>query len=194
MANIGVVYATRHGQTAKIAERIAAEIRAHGHMVEVLRCPRRGEPPFKPARFNGIILGSSVHGGRHDQDIERFICAHRQFLQHSPSAFFSVSLSVQGAPPKGPHAALECVEKTIARTSWYPHRIALFAGALPYTRYNWFVRFVMKRIVKAQGGDTDTTRDYEYTDWKAVDAFAKAVVHDVAERLGWRATGAAPAA
>jgi menaquinone-dependent protoporphyrinogen oxidase len=193
MANIGVFYATRHGQTAKIAEHIAAGIRAQGHTVEVLRCPRRGEPPCGPARFDTVILGSSVHRGRHEPEIERFIPAHQLFLEHSPSAFFSVSLSAQGAPPKGPQAARECVDKTIARTGWSPHRIALFAGALPYTRYNWLVRFVMKRIARAHGGDTDTTRDYEYTDWKAVDAFANAVAHDVTERFPWRANYTAPA-
>jgi menaquinone-dependent protoporphyrinogen oxidase len=193
MANIGVFYATRHGQTAKIAERIAARIRAHGHTVEVLRCSRRGEPPFGPARFDGVILGSSVQGGRHHREIERLIRAHGPFLERSPSAFFSVSLSVQGAPPKGPRAARECVDKTIALTGWHPRRIALFAGALPYTHYNWLVRFVMKRIAQGQGGDTDTARDYEYTDWSAVDAFADAVAHDMTERLPWRGSFATPA-
>ncbi len=30
----------------------------------------------------------------------------------------------------------------------------------------------MKRIAAKAGGDTDTTRDYEYTDWSAVNKFA----------------------
>ena len=193
MANIGVFYATRHGQTAKIAQHIAADIRAHGHAVEVLHCLRQGEPPCGPARFDSVILGSSIHGRRHHREIERFIRAHRPFLEQTPSAFFSVSLSVQGAPPKGPHAARECVDNMIARTGWRPHRVALFAGALPYTHYTWLMRFVMKRIARAQGGDTDTTRDYEYTDWSAVDAFADAVAHDVTERFPWRANCTSPA-
>ena len=32
---------------------------------------------------------------------------------------------------------------------------------------------VMKRISKNAGGDTDTTHDYEYTDWGKVSQFAK---------------------
>ena len=47
------------------------------------------------------------------------------------------------------------------------------AGALPYTRYNWFIRRVMKRIAAKAGGDTDTTRDYEYTDWQDLRSFAE---------------------
>ena len=29
----------------------------------------------------------------------------------------------------------------------------------------------MKRIVKKAGGDTDSSRDYEYTDWNELDQF-----------------------
>jgi menaquinone-dependent protoporphyrinogen oxidase len=50
--------------------------------------------------------------------------------------------------------------------------IKLVAGALRYTKYNFFVRWMMKRIVAAAGGDTDTSRDYEYTDWQDLRAFA----------------------
>jgi menaquinone-dependent protoporphyrinogen oxidase len=32
----------------------------------------------------------------------------------------------------------------------------------------------MKRIARKEGGPTDTSRDYEYTDWEAVDRFADA--------------------
>jgi menaquinone-dependent protoporphyrinogen oxidase len=31
----------------------------------------------------------------------------------------------------------------------------------------------MKRIVSKAGGDTDTSRDYEYTDWTDVGEFAR---------------------
>jgi menaquinone-dependent protoporphyrinogen oxidase len=48
------------------------------------------------------------------------------------------------------------------------------AGALPYTRYNFLVRFLMKRIARKAGGPTDTSRDYDFTDWAALDRFAAA--------------------
>jgi menaquinone-dependent protoporphyrinogen oxidase len=53
------------------------------------------------------------------------------------------------------------------------------AGALPYTRYNIVKRWIMRRIVAKAHGDTDTTRDYEYTDWQAVGQFA----HDFSQRV-----------
>lgn len=34
----------------------------------------------------------------------------------------------------------------------------------------------MRRIVAKEGGDVDTSRDYEYTDWRAVERFAHGLV------------------
>ena len=44
------------------------------------------------------------------------------------------------------------------------------SGAPP-GRYNFLIRFVMKRIARKAGAPTDTSRDYEFTDWSTLDAF-----------------------
>ena len=36
------------------------------------------------------------------------------------------------------------------------------------------MRWIIKRIVAKAGGDTDTSRDYVYTDWDDLKAFAMA--------------------
>src|SRR5204862_8025935 len=56
------------------------------------------------------------------------------------------------------------------------------AGALRYTQYPWLKRWIMKRIVAKAGGDTDTTRDHEYTDWNELRAFAGEFVARLATR------------
>jgi menaquinone-dependent protoporphyrinogen oxidase len=33
----------------------------------------------------------------------------------------------------------------------------------------------MKRIVKSGGGDTDASKNHEYTDWQTVEEFARAI-------------------
>ena len=82
------------------------------------------------------------------------------------------------------------LEAFSARTGWHPGRAVSFAGALPYTRYNPLLRFVMKRISHT----TDTSRDHDFTDWKAVRAFADAIA-DAAGRTApaSRVDPAAPA-
>ena len=59
----------------------------------------------------------------------------------------------------------------------------MVAGALADTKYNWFIRSMMKRIAAKAGGDTDTSRDYEYTDWPALSRFSVQFARRVAERL-----------
>lgn len=38
-----------------------------------------------------------------------------------------------------------------------------------YLKYNFAVRFVMKRIAREVGEPTDTSRNYEFTDWAGLD-------------------------
>jgi len=57
-------------------------------------------------------------------------------------------------------------------TAFSPDLVGTFAGALLYSRYGWLKRRIMRSIVRREGGDTDMTRDYEYTNWEAIDRFA----------------------
>jgi menaquinone-dependent protoporphyrinogen oxidase len=63
------------------------------------------------------------------------------------------------------------LEAFFAETGWHPKRAKPIAGALLYTKYNLLMRFIMKCIAKESGGDTDTSKDFEYTDWAALDRF-----------------------
>ena len=67
------------------------------------------------------------------------------------------------------------MDRFLGDTGWTPNAKQIFAGALPYRKYGWFTRMLMKRIVKKGGGDTDTSRNYEYTDWNVVNEFASSI-------------------
>ena len=51
------------------------------------------------------------------------------------------------------------------------------AGALKYVEYDYFKRWMMKRIAEEEDGPTDTSRDHELTDWPALDEFVDAFVN-----------------
>ena len=65
-----------------------------------------------------------------------------------------------------------CVRRS-DETGWRPARVLPVAGALAYSRYNFLIRFVMKRIARKAGAPTDTSRDYEFTNWPALDTFIR---------------------
>lgn len=173
MTKVLVVYASREGQTEKIARHIAKTLTAEGHAVKVHDADRPASP-LDLANFQVAVVGGPIRGGSYPRSLARFVREHRQFLESVPSAFFSVGLAIKGA--NGREQTLEVVERFVRRTGWRPVRVELIAGALLYTRYNFLIRFVMKRIVAGEGGDTDTSRDYEYTDWPAVERFARELV------------------
>jgi menaquinone-dependent protoporphyrinogen oxidase len=103
-----------------------------------------------------------------------FVKANLAVLQEKPSAFFSVSLSAAGDDDRHEADIERLLTEFSEQTGWHPDRMEAIAGALMYTQYNLIVRFLMKRISKKEGGDTNTSRDYEYTDWDGVTEFARA--------------------
>ncbi|HEU5059298.1 MAG TPA: flavodoxin domain-containing protein [Kofleriaceae bacterium] len=172
MARILILFASSYGQTRDIAWTIERHLRRRGHAVDLVDV-RHGAP--EPGEYDLAVIGSRVELGRHARAIRRYVHRHAATLAQMPSAFFSVSMSAAdgGRDPS--------IDALIAETGWHPGRAVAFAGALPYTRYNPFLRFVIKRINAKAGHATDTTRDHEFTDWAAVRSFAEALA-DAADR------------
>ena len=177
MPRILLPYASTEGQTKLIAERIAHTLREKGHSVDML--PADSDPArLDPAAYDGVIVGASIHYGHHPAYLHKLIRRYGSALASRPSAFFSVSLSAGGPRPKLA-AAQRYLDKFMRKTGWQPQLTASFAGALKYSFYGPIKRRVMIVFMTLGGGETDTSRDYEYTDWDAVDRFA----HAYAQRL-----------
>jgi menaquinone-dependent protoporphyrinogen oxidase len=172
---------------------LSTALRRHGLAVELRDAAEPGA--IRLGDYAAAVLAASVHLGRHEREMVRFARAHAAELQRLPTAFLSVSLTAATlarpgrAPADRARAAAE-VQRLItqlgAATGWQPGITRAVAGALVYSRYNFLVRWVMKLMAKQAGGDTDTSRDYEYTDYGALDRLAD----ELAAQLG---DAAAPA-
>lgn len=178
MARILIPYGTSEGQTARISDYIADVLRAGGHEAETLDLKHADHD--LPGGYDAVIVGASIHAGKHEGYVGDFVRRNRPALENLPAALFSVSLSA--------HADPEEAEKYVAEfedaTGWHPSKVAVFGGALLYTQYGFLKRMMMKKIVSGQGStDTDTGRDYIYTEWDGVRRFAEEFV----ARLGPRA-------
>lgn len=170
MPTILILYATSEGQTARIAQRMARTFRARGHVAET--CPAEALSQRRQLEsYDGVIVGASVHYGRHPSHLRTLVRQHGSALQARPNAFFSVSLSA-GGPGAKPDAAKRYLDLFLRQVDWRPQQTATFAGALQFSQYGAFKRLLMMIFVGLAGGDTDTSRDYEYTDWDAVERFA----------------------
>ena len=163
------IYGTTEGQTRKITERIAAQIRENGFEVALLDSAAL-PPDLDVGAFDAVVLAASVHQQRYQTAFAHFVKKHRLELQARPSAFVSVSLS--SVLEENEDDAQEMADRFLDETGWRPTRTELVAGALAYTQYDFFKRQLMKWIVDRAGGPTDASQDYEFTDWDALDTFA----------------------
>lgn len=179
MSNILAVYGSAYGQTFKIIQRIAGRLSAAGHQVTIWKGDLIPDE-VRADQFDGFLVGASVLRGRHQQYVEEFVRTNVTALNSSPSAFISVCGAAAPGYAEGPALALNYVAQFLGRTGWHPSMARPFAGALAYTRYGWLTRWLMKMISKHTGRPTDTSRDYEFTDWAEVDSLAS----ELAARFG----------
>jgi menaquinone-dependent protoporphyrinogen oxidase len=136
-----------------------------------------------PTGYDAVAVAASVHAGGYQRPVRKWIQTHAQTLEPKPSAFVSVCLGVLQREEQVQQEVARTVSEFLDTCGWHPAMTAVFAGALPYRKYNVVMRWVMKRIVAKAGGDTDTSRDYEYTDWAAVEEFARRFGELVEQRL-----------
>ena len=183
MVSFLVLYGTGEGQTAKVADRITEAFVERGHdatAVDVTEMP----PDFDVETFDAACIGASIHMGKQQPAVREFVSARRDALAARPTAFFQLSMSSAVDDETRRAEAAGYVDAFLEETDWHPDRVGLFGGALRYSKYGFLKRLVMKRIAKDATGDTDTSRDYEYTDWHEVESFADDFAAFVEGRLG----------
>lgn len=169
MTRMLVIFGTSDGHTRTVAARLGDVFRAQGLYADVVEA---GTAAVRPADYHGVVVCASVHGGRYQRAVTRWVRDHAVTLSEKPTAFVSVCLAVLQKEPKVQHELDEIVGRFLSATEWRPGSIKQVAGALLYRKYGFFKRWVMQRIVAKAGGDTDTSRNHEYTDWNDLQAFA----------------------
>lgn len=172
MTHILIVYGTTDGHTRKIAQVLAENLRAEFCSVDIVDAAgmlRR----LSPESYDGVIVAASVHIGNYQRAVANWVRAHATMLNIMPTAFLSVCLTVLENGTKQRQEILRIMRRLLDQSGWRPTITKLVAGALLYTRYNWLKRMLMKRIVANACSDTDTTCDYEYTDWNDLRSFSR---------------------
>lgn len=166
MKNVMVVYGTTEGHTRKIAERIGEWLQEAGHRVMVW--DSAGEPDPSVSMFDAFVLAGSLHQEKHQSSLAHFVNTNLGYLNSKPTLFLSVSLSAIVKDEKHMADARRCIDKFLEETGLKPALAEPVAGALLYTKYDFLKRFLMLQIAKKEGGEVDTSRDHEYTDWEAL--------------------------
>jgi len=178
MPRILIFYGTTDGHTAKIANILGRDLEDAGATLHIVDAGTGHSDP-RPQDYDAVIVAASLHLGKFQRSVSQWVQAHHRQLTGMPSGFLSVSLSALQPEPEAQRELAAITERFFATTGWRPATHRQLAGALLYTRYGWLKRWLMNRMARKAGVETDTSRDYEYTDWEELSIFAQSFVQRV---------------
>ena len=158
-----VAYASKHGSTQEIAERIAGRLREQGKKVVV----RSMENVEQPGDYEAFVIGSAVYYGSWMKEATEWVHRNLAVLTRRPVWLFSsgpLGTEVKDAEQQ-PKEMAEFQETIHPRD----HRV--FFGALDHHKLGFAERMVLK-AVRAPEGD--------FRDWAAVDAWTACIARELA--------------
>ncbi|AJJ65070.1 menaquinone-dependent protoporphyrinogen IX dehydrogenase [Yersinia aldovae] len=164
-----ILYSSRDGQTQAIASYIAKQLSAVA-TCEIQDLSQVGQIDL--SQYQQVMIGASVRYGHFNSVLSKFVNKHVEQLNQMPSAFFAVNLTARKPEKRSPQTNAY-VRKFLLSTPWQPTLCTVFAGALRYPRYRWIDRVMIQLIMRMTDGETDTSKEVEYTDWQQVSGFAQ---------------------
>ena len=171
MSDVLFLYATHDGQTRRICEAMAEEVRSAGGTATLLplSVPQAAQALNTASQ---VIVGASIRYGHLPAVLYRFASEQRSALEARPNTFFCVNLTAR-KPGKDTPEGSAYMRTFLKKSIWRPKRLAVFAGALLYSRYTWYDKTMIRFIMWVTGGPTDPARDVEFTDWEKVRALGR---------------------
>jgi menaquinone-dependent protoporphyrinogen oxidase len=162
-------YASRDGQSRRIAERI-------GHVLQVkprdlkMDAPHADELKAVPL----LVIIAAVRYGKHLPEADAFLAQYAKLGAPPRLALASVNLTARKEGKRSAEGNAY-LRKLIIQHRLRPALATAFAGRLDYARYRWSDRQLIRFIMLLTGGPTDSSTNVEYTDWAAVDDFGRRV-------------------
>lgn len=179
---VAVLCGSRSEQARMISERIAEDLRARGFPAESHNL--QGLAGLDLSRCLAAVLLTPVPMGDAEKTVVDFVKAHRADLERLPTALISLAPSKAGVERRAETQELRArlvsdtrtlLDHFFSETGWRPARVQPLAGAISYTRYNFFVRWLMKLLA----GKNRPTPDPSREDWEAVDDFVDEFVQEI---------------
>lgn len=176
-----IVYATREGQT----EKIALKIKEHLSNCGVSSLVHNIKKPLieKIETFDFILCGGSMHAGGIEKELVQFLNENKDTIESKKNGFFLVLLSAATKNQELKKAWLtNAKSKMDEQIKVRFSKTEMIAGALTYSKYPWPLKWIMRRIAKQAGEGTNFSKDYEYTDWNQVKDFALSLAPNNADK------------
>jgi len=147
MSTALVVYGTKTGCTAGIAEAIGDGLRALGVAVDVKPADEKPDP----SAYDAVLVGSGVRAGLWHASVKQWLVGHADTLKERPLALFTACLTMHTSPEKA-DTVRAYTDLLLSETGLEPVDVGTFPGMnLPKT-LSLPERLIMKAM-KAPEGD-----------------------------------------
>jgi menaquinone-dependent protoporphyrinogen oxidase len=157
MQKILVVYGTKSGCTAGVAERIGKTLVERGATVDVVAANKAGSA----ANYGAVVVGSGVRMSRWHGPVRTWVGDHAGALKDKPVAFYTVGLRL--VDPGKAQEVRAYTDPLVQQTGVKPTQLGLFAGWNVPKNFSLIERLILKAM-KAPEGD--------FRDWATIDAWA----------------------
>jgi menaquinone-dependent protoporphyrinogen oxidase len=163
-----VAYATKHGSTAEIAEKIGQVLREAGLGTDVLSVSRVDDV----SPYDAVVLGSAVYIGGWQKNATKFLNVNENALAEKEVWLFSSGPTGEGDPvelaegwrfPKSLQSLADRIQ---------PRDIMLFHGALAEEGLNFIQKWMLKNVGAPLG---------DFRDWEAITAWATQIADTLKE-------------
>jgi menaquinone-dependent protoporphyrinogen oxidase len=154
-----VTYASKHGSTQEIAERIASALKQHGVTADL----RPANQVNQLDGYDGVVIGSAVYIGRWMKEATEFVKRVRPALGGCRVWLFS-------SGPLGAQPGVDPLQIAELKTSLNIVEHRLLGGAMSKERLSLVERALVKGV-KAPYGD--------FRDWSTIDSWAAAIAKDL---------------
>jgi menaquinone-dependent protoporphyrinogen oxidase len=158
-----VTYASKHGSTEEIAERIAATLRRSG--IETDLQPVEAVRDVDP--YAAVVLGSAIYYGSWLKEAREFAHRYETALAARPVWLFSsgpLGVEVKDAEPQPK-------EYAEFQQSMKPRDAHVFFGALDHSQLSFMERMVIKGVRAPEG---------DFRDWAAIEEWAESIARALA--------------
>jgi menaquinone-dependent protoporphyrinogen oxidase len=153
-----VVYGSRYGGTAEIAEEIGKVLKQEQFDVDVQSADHIGNP----SRYDAFVIGSGVYAGMWRKEAANFVINNEKLLSDKPVWIFSSGPTGEGDVRKLMSGWEYPAKIRHAVESIKPREIISFHGVIYPEKLSFFHKLILK-TVKAPSGDF---RNWDtITDW-----------------------------
>lgn len=147
MRSVLVVYGTKSGCTAGVAEKIGETLAQAGARVDVRPVAEKPDA----AAYDAVVVGSGVRMGQWHEPVRAWVTANADVLKARPTAYYTVCLTLAQEPGKVDEVRAY-TDPLIEATGVKPTSLGTFAGWNEPKHFSFLERTIMKAM-KAPVGD-----------------------------------------